>query len=62
MEMLVVVEKYRLTYLPIVPPIMLALTNTDLASRYDLRSLHTVLCGGAPLSKESTEEFISLFR
>jgi OPC-8:0 CoA ligase-1 len=61
MEMLAAVEKYRVTYLPIVPPILLALTKTDIARKYDLSSLHTVICGGAPLSKESAEEFVARF-
>ncbi|XP_057820944.2 probable CoA ligase CCL5 [Cryptomeria japonica] len=60
-EMLGAIEKYRVTYLPLVPPILLALTKTEVARKYDLTSLHSVLCGGAPLSKESTEEFISKF-
>ena len=53
-EMLATVEKHRLAYLPIVPPILLALINTDLAYNYDMNSLHTVICGAAPLSKECT--------
>ncbi|KAH9307325.1 hypothetical protein KI387_035236, partial [Taxus chinensis] len=60
-EMLGAIEKYGVTYLPLVPPILLALTKTEICRKFDLRSLHTVLCGGAPLSKESTEEFISRF-
>jgi OPC-8:0 CoA ligase-1 len=60
-EMLAAVEKYRVTYLPIVPPILLAMTKTDIAKKYDLSSLHTVICGGAPISKESAQEFVSRF-
>ncbi|XP_057820939.2 probable CoA ligase CCL5 [Cryptomeria japonica] len=60
-EMLAAIEKYRVTYLPLVPPILLALTKTEIARKYDLKSLHSVLSGGAPLSKELTEEFISRF-
>eukprot|EP00253_Pinus_taeda_P017891 PITA_17891 len=61
MAMLGAVEKYRVTDLRIVPPILLALTKTNVASKFDLRSLRTVFCGGAPLSKESAEEFVSRF-
>jgi OPC-8:0 CoA ligase-1 len=61
MEMLGAVEKYRVTDLRIVPPILLALTKTNVASKFDLRSLHIVTCGAAPLSKESAEEFVSRF-
>ncbi|XP_057820937.2 probable CoA ligase CCL5 isoform X1 [Cryptomeria japonica] len=60
-EMLGTIEKYRVTYLPLVPPILLAVTKTEISRKYDLKSLHSVLCGGAPLSKELTEEFISRF-
>ncbi|GLJ23856.1 hypothetical protein SUGI_0453320 [Cryptomeria japonica] len=60
-EMLRAIEKYRVTYLPVVPPILLALTKTEAAKGFDLSSLQSVICGGAPLSKDSTEEFISKF-
>lgn len=60
-EMLGAIEKYRVTHLPLVPPILLALTKTEIANNYDLKSLHSVTCGAAPLSKELTEEFISRF-
>lgn len=59
-DMLSSIEKFRATYLPIVPPILVAmLNNADaIKSKYDLSSLRTVLCGGAPLSKEVTEGFV----
>ena len=61
MEMLRVVEKYRVIDLRIVPPILLVLTKTNVASKFYLRSLYSVTCGGAPLNKESVEEFVSRF-
>jgi OPC-8:0 CoA ligase-1 len=60
-EMVELIQKYKVTYLPLVPPILLAMNKVDIIRKYDLSSLHTVICGGAPLSKESTEEFISRF-
>ncbi|CAN8312718.1 unnamed protein product [Cochlearia groenlandica] len=58
-EMMSAIEKYKATFLPLVPPILVALINgaDRIKAKYDLSSLHTVLCGGAPLSKEVTEGF-----
>ncbi|CAL0328703.1 unnamed protein product [Lupinus luteus] len=62
-EMLFSIEKFRATYLPLVPPILVAMLNNAEAIRakYDLSSLHTVLSGGAPLSKEVTEGFVEKY-
>ncbi|CAA7020115.1 unnamed protein product [Microthlaspi erraticum] len=58
-EMMSAIGKYKATFLPLVPPILVALINgaDQIKAKYDLSSLHTVLCGGAPLSKEVTEGF-----
>lgn len=58
-EMLSTIVKYRATYLPLVPPILVALINgaDQIRERYDLSSLNFVLSGGAPLSKEMVEGF-----
>ncbi|KAL3840145.1 hypothetical protein ACJIZ3_024736 [Penstemon smallii] len=58
-EMLMAVQKFSATVLPLVPPIIVALINNAeiINEKYDLRSLHSVLSGGAPLSKEVSEEF-----
>ncbi|KAK9271259.1 hypothetical protein L1049_026849 [Liquidambar formosana] len=62
-EMLSAIEKYRATYLPLVPPILVALINgaDRIRAKYDLGTLHSVLSGGAPLSKEVTEGFVEKF-
>lgn len=62
-DMLSAIEKYRATYLPLVPPILMALLNgaEKIKAKYDLRTLHSVLSGGAPLSKEVTEGFVEKF-
>jgi len=62
-DMLSSIQKFRATFLPLVPPILVAmLNNADAIKRkYDLSSLHTVLSGGAPLSKEVTEGFIEKY-
>lgn len=62
-EMLSTIVKYRATYLPLVPPILVALINgaDQIRERYDLSSLNFVLSGGAPLSKEMVEGFSEKF-
>jgi len=62
-EMLSAIQKYRATYLPLVPPILVAMMNGGdaIKAKYDLSSLHSVLSGGAPLSKEVIEGFVDKF-
>lgn len=63
-DMLSAIEKYRATYLPLVPPILVALVNNadQINAKYDLSSLHSVLSGGAPLSKEVIEGYLDKYR
>ncbi|CAA7020118.1 unnamed protein product [Microthlaspi erraticum] len=62
-EMMEAVEKYRATVLALAPPVIVAMINrADLIkAKYDLSSLRTVRCGGAPLSKEVTEGFLEKY-
>ncbi|XP_054796052.1 probable CoA ligase CCL5 [Prosopis cineraria] len=62
-DMLWAIQQYRATYLPLVPPILVAMMNRAAAikAKYDLSSLHSVLSGGAPLSKEVIEGFVDNF-
>ncbi|KAJ1425082.1 AMP-dependent synthetase/ligase [Sesbania bispinosa] len=62
-DMLLSIEKFRASFLPLVPPILVALLNNAdaIKGKYDLRSLHTVLSGGAPLSKEVIEGFVEKY-
>ncbi|KAF5204315.1 4-coumarate--CoA ligase-like [Thalictrum thalictroides] len=62
-EMFSCIEKYRATYLPLVPPILIGMINNaeKIKAKYDLSSLQSVLSGGAPLSKEVTEGFLEKF-
>ncbi|GAB2275166.1 Probable CoA ligase ccl7 [Dionaea muscipula] len=58
LEMLLrAVEKYRVTHLPVVPPIILMLTKLHGVKKYDFSSLKEVVFGGAPLGKEVMVEF-----
>ncbi|KAL5557764.1 hypothetical protein UlMin_033975, partial [Ulmus minor] len=62
-DMLSAIGKYRATYLPLVPPILVALVNNadQIKAKYDLSSLHSVLSGGAPLGKEVIEGFVEKY-
>ena len=51
-DMLKCVEKYRITHMPVSPPLIVAFVKADLTKKYDLSSLKTLGCGGAPLGKE----------
>ncbi|KAL6216329.1 hypothetical protein ACLB2K_009552 [Fragaria x ananassa] len=62
-DMLSAIGRYRVTYLPLVPPILVALVNgaAEIKAKYDLSSLRSALSGGAPLSKEVIEGFLEKF-
>ncbi|KAJ0084838.1 hypothetical protein Patl1_30598 [Pistacia atlantica] len=50
------VEKYRVTNMWIVPPIVLALAKQSLVKKFELSSLKLIGSGAAPLGKELMEE------
>ncbi|KAL6494374.1 hypothetical protein OROGR_031174 [Orobanche gracilis] len=60
-EMLEAVERYRVTFIPVTPPLVVALAKSDLVAKYDLSSLQSLGCGGAPLGKEVAERFREKF-
>ncbi|XP_014504631.1 4-coumarate--CoA ligase-like 5 [Vigna radiata var. radiata] len=62
-DMLSAIQRFSATYLPLVPPILVAmLNNADaIKKKYDIKSLHWVLSGGAPLSKEVIEGFVDKY-
>jgi acyl-CoA synthetase (AMP-forming)/AMP-acid ligase II len=45
-------EKYSVNVVPVVPPIVLALSASPLVDRFDLSKLGALHCGAAPLSPE----------
>ncbi|GKV51944.1 hypothetical protein SLEP1_g58557 [Rubroshorea leprosula] len=57
------IEKYRATLVPLVLPILLAMVNgaDQIRRKYDLSSMKTIMCGGAPLSKEMVEGFVEKY-
>lgn len=50
------VEKYRVTHLPVVPPVMILLAKHRALKKYDLSSLKQIASGAAPLGKDVMEE------
>ncbi|XP_027358439.1 4-coumarate--CoA ligase-like 9 [Abrus precatorius] len=60
-EMLRAVERFRVTNIAMVPPLVVALTKDGVTDGYDLTSLVGIACGAAPLGKETAEAFKSKF-
>ncbi|KAJ7295189.1 hypothetical protein O6H91_12G091800 [Diphasiastrum complanatum] len=56
-QMLEAIQRYRVTVIPVVPPIVSAIIKSPVVSKYDLTSLKVLGSGGAPLSKEVIDAF-----
>ena len=52
---LATLERYRVTYAALVPPVVLALATHEAVDRYDLTSFRRINCGAAPLSAGVSE-------
>lgn len=59
--MLRAVERHRVTFIPVSPPLVVAMAKSDEVARYDLSSLRLLACGGAPLGRELAERFTARF-
>ncbi|XP_047340498.1 4-coumarate--CoA ligase-like 9 [Impatiens glandulifera] len=59
--MLKAVEKYRVSLMPVSPPLLIAMSKLEIVKKYDLSSLQILTCGGAPFGKEMTEKFLARF-
>jgi acyl-CoA synthetase (AMP-forming)/AMP-acid ligase II len=57
-EYLESIQKHRVTFAHLVPPIMLALAKNPVVDNYDLSSLHTIFSGAAPLGEDLTRACI----
>ena len=55
-EFLGLVQKYRATILPVVPPIVLGLVKHPAVAQFDLSSVRLVFSGAAPLGEEMARE------
>ncbi|KAE7999761.1 hypothetical protein FH972_004162 [Carpinus fangiana] len=56
-SLLGLIQKYKVSVMPIVPPIVLTITKFPDLEKYDLSSIKMLKSGGAPLGKE-TEEIV----
>ncbi len=56
MEFLALVQKYKATILPLVPPIVLGLVKHPAVAQYDLSSVRLVFSGAAPLGEDMARE------
>ena len=60
-EMLSAIQQYRVKTLPASPPILVALNKSPIVANYDLTSLYSIACGGAPLGKDVIDKFTARF-
>ncbi|KAL2159678.1 hypothetical protein VTH06DRAFT_2247 [Thermothelomyces fergusii] len=61
-KMLSYIQRFRITTLTLVPPIVVMLAKHPATREYDLSSVESVACGAAPLSREVSEEAERMFR
>ena len=55
-EFLGLIQQYKATTLPLVPPVVLGLAKSPLVDQFDLSSVRTIFCGAAPLGRELSIE------
>ncbi|EAQ92474.1 hypothetical protein CHGG_00709 [Chaetomium globosum CBS 148.51] len=60
-KMLSHIQRFRVTTLPVVPPIVVLLAKHPATRQYDLSSIETIASGAAPLTREVCEEVERLF-
>lgn len=56
LEVLRYIEKYRITYFAMVPPIAVAVAKHPATKQFDLSSINAIGCGAAPLGSEASRE------
>src|SRR4030095_6770883 len=55
-EFLQTVQKYKLTVLPLVPPVVLGLVKSPAVAQFDLSSVRLIFSGAAPLGEDIARE------
>lgn len=61
LEMLQCIQKYKITDLVLVPPVIVAMAKHPATKKFDLSSVETVGSGAAPLGREVSAEFERLW-
>ncbi|MBI4270982.1 MAG: 4-coumarate--CoA ligase family protein [Candidatus Rokubacteria bacterium] len=61
-EFLGIIQKYRVTIAPIVPPIVLGMVKHPAVSQFDVSSLRLIFSGAAPLGEEIARELSKRLR
>lgn len=56
------IQKYRMSKLFLVPPVVIRLVKDPLTSEYDLSSLEQITCGAAPLGSDTMALMHSKFK
>lgn len=56
-QMLELIQKFKVTVAPFVPPIVLAIARNPIVEKYDISSIRMVMSGAAPLGKELADAF-----
>jgi acyl-CoA synthetase (AMP-forming)/AMP-acid ligase II len=61
-DFLQAIERFKINYIPVVPPIVVRmLSDRDILKKYDLSSIRLVFTGAAPLGKQTAEELLKLY-
>jgi long-subunit acyl-CoA synthetase (AMP-forming) len=55
------IERFRINDLLLVPPVLVAIAKSPITRTYDLTSVERVMCGAAPLGRETCEIFEQLW-
>jgi len=54
------IEKFQINEIGLVPPIIIAIVMSGLASKYSLKGIKSLTCGAAPLGRESQDRMRDL--
>lgn len=54
------IEKFQINEIGLVPPIIIAIIMSGLASKYSLKGIKSLTCGAAPLGRESQDRMRDL--